>query len=101
MERGCGYRPTGAPASAAPAGCVSARFFCHALKLAHRGYVMVNGLITLAGTGRELLERSDIKIIPGADRSKIKKHRIHGHPGRRVDSPEYTGRRQGVMRARR
>ena len=23
----------------------------HALKLAHRGYVMVNGLITLAGTG--------------------------------------------------
>jgi branched-chain amino acid transport system ATP-binding protein len=33
----------------------------HALKLAHRGYVMVNGLITLAGTGRELLERSDIK----------------------------------------
>jgi branched-chain amino acid transport system ATP-binding protein len=33
----------------------------HALKLAHRGYVMVNGLITLTGTGRELLERSDIK----------------------------------------
>ena len=33
----------------------------HALRLAHRGYVMVNGLITLAGTGRELLERSDIK----------------------------------------
>jgi branched-chain amino acid transport system ATP-binding protein len=33
----------------------------HALKLAHRGYVMVNGLITLAGTGRELLERSEIK----------------------------------------
>jgi branched-chain amino acid transport system ATP-binding protein len=33
----------------------------HALKLAHRGYVMVNGLITLSGTGRELLERSDIK----------------------------------------
>ncbi|HEY6023340.1 MAG TPA: ABC transporter ATP-binding protein, partial [Pseudolabrys sp.] len=29
----------------------------HALKLAHRGYVMVNGLITLSGTGRELLER--------------------------------------------
>ena len=23
----------------------------HALKLAHRGYVMVNGLITLTGTG--------------------------------------------------
>ncbi|MGB8576573.1 MAG: ABC transporter ATP-binding protein, partial [Pseudolabrys sp.] len=28
----------------------------HALKLANRGYVMVNGLITLSGTGRELLE---------------------------------------------
>jgi branched-chain amino acid transport system ATP-binding protein len=33
----------------------------HALKLAHRGYVMVNGLITLAGTGRELLERPEVK----------------------------------------
>jgi branched-chain amino acid transport system ATP-binding protein len=33
----------------------------HALKLAHRGYVMVNGLITLAGTGRELLDRPEIK----------------------------------------
>ena len=33
----------------------------HALKLAHRGYVMVNGQITLTGTGRELLERSEIK----------------------------------------
>ena len=31
------------------------------LKLAHRGYVMVNGLITLSGTGRELLERPEIK----------------------------------------
>jgi branched-chain amino acid transport system ATP-binding protein len=27
----------------------------HALKLAHRGYVMVNGVITLSGTGKELL----------------------------------------------
>jgi branched-chain amino acid transport system ATP-binding protein len=27
----------------------------HALKLAHRGYVMVNGNITMSGTGRELL----------------------------------------------
>ena len=34
----------------------------HALKLAHRGYVMVNGLITLSGTGRELLERPEVKI---------------------------------------
>ncbi|HEX4042256.1 MAG TPA: ABC transporter ATP-binding protein [Xanthobacteraceae bacterium] len=33
----------------------------HALRLAHRGYVMVNGLITLSGTGRELLERPEIK----------------------------------------
>jgi branched-chain amino acid transport system ATP-binding protein len=33
----------------------------HALKLAHRGYVMVNGLITLAGTGAELLERPEVK----------------------------------------
>ena len=33
----------------------------HALKLAHRGYVMVNGRITLSGTGRELLEHSEIK----------------------------------------
>jgi branched-chain amino acid transport system ATP-binding protein len=33
----------------------------HALKLAHRGYVMVNGQITLSGTGRELLEQPEIK----------------------------------------
>jgi len=33
----------------------------HALKLAHRGYVMVNGQITLSGTGQELLERPEIK----------------------------------------
>jgi branched-chain amino acid transport system ATP-binding protein len=33
----------------------------HALKLAHRGYVMVNGRITLTGTGRELLQRSEVK----------------------------------------
>lgn len=33
----------------------------HALTLAHRGYVMVNGLITLSGTGRELLERPEVK----------------------------------------
>jgi branched-chain amino acid transport system ATP-binding protein len=33
----------------------------HALKLAHRGYVMVNGLITLSGTGRDLLDRPEIK----------------------------------------
>lgn len=33
----------------------------HALKLAHRGYVMVNGCITLSGTGAELLARSEVK----------------------------------------
>ena len=33
----------------------------HALKLAHRGYVMVNGQITLSGTGKELLERPEVK----------------------------------------
>ena len=33
----------------------------HALKLAHRGYVMVNGRITLSGSGRELLDRPEVK----------------------------------------
>jgi branched-chain amino acid transport system ATP-binding protein len=33
----------------------------HALMLAHRGYVMVNGLITLTGTGSELLARPEVK----------------------------------------
>jgi branched-chain amino acid transport system ATP-binding protein len=33
----------------------------HALKLAHRGYVMVNGRITLTGSGRELLARPEVK----------------------------------------
>ncbi len=33
----------------------------HALKLAHRGYVMVNGLITLSGSGHGLLERPEVK----------------------------------------
>ena len=33
----------------------------HALKLAHRGYVMVNGLITLQGTGRELLANPEVR----------------------------------------
>ena len=32
----------------------------HALKLAHRGYVMVNGVITMSGSGRELLARDDL-----------------------------------------
>jgi branched-chain amino acid transport system ATP-binding protein len=33
----------------------------HALNLAHRGYVMVNGLITMAGSGRELLHRQEVR----------------------------------------
>jgi branched-chain amino acid transport system ATP-binding protein len=33
----------------------------HALKLAHRGYVMVNGMITLSGSGHELLARPDVR----------------------------------------
>jgi branched-chain amino acid transport system ATP-binding protein len=33
----------------------------HALRLAHRAYVMVNGVITLTGTGRELLERPEVR----------------------------------------
>jgi branched-chain amino acid transport system ATP-binding protein len=33
----------------------------HALKLAHRGYVMVNGRITMTGTGHDLLEAEEVK----------------------------------------
>ena len=33
----------------------------HALKLAHRAYVMVNGVITMTGGGRELLQRPEIR----------------------------------------
>jgi branched-chain amino acid transport system ATP-binding protein len=33
----------------------------HALRLAHRGYVMVNGLITMSGPGRELLKRPEVR----------------------------------------
>ena len=33
----------------------------HALRLAHRGYVMVNGRITLSGSGSELLARPEVK----------------------------------------
>ena len=33
----------------------------HALKLAHRGYVMINGQITLSGIGSELLKRPEIR----------------------------------------
>jgi len=33
----------------------------HALRLAHRGYVMVNGEITMSGTGEELLARDEVR----------------------------------------
>src|SRR5262249_42669349 len=33
----------------------------HALKLAHRGYVMVNGLITLSGSGKDLLANPEVR----------------------------------------
>ena len=33
----------------------------HALKLAHRGYVMVNGTITMSGSGSELLAREEVR----------------------------------------
>src|SRR5215468_3464877 len=33
----------------------------HALRLAHRGYVMVNGLITVSGSGQELLDRPEVR----------------------------------------
>ncbi len=33
----------------------------HALRLAHRGYVMVNGAISLTGTGEELLAREEVR----------------------------------------
>jgi branched-chain amino acid transport system ATP-binding protein len=33
----------------------------HALRLAHRGYVMVNGLLTLTGTGAELLADPEVR----------------------------------------
>ncbi|MBI5129011.1 MAG: ABC transporter ATP-binding protein [Rhodopseudomonas palustris] len=33
----------------------------HALRLAHRGYVLVNGLITMSGSGAELLARPEVR----------------------------------------
>src|SRR5216684_3951715 len=33
----------------------------HALRLAHRGYVIVNGAITMSGTGHELLARPEVR----------------------------------------
>ena len=33
----------------------------HALRVAHRGYVLQHGRIVLAGTGRELLASSEVR----------------------------------------
>lgn len=33
----------------------------HALKLAHRGYVMVNGAVTMSGSGAELLAKPEVR----------------------------------------
>jgi branched-chain amino acid transport system ATP-binding protein len=33
----------------------------HALRLAHRAYVMVNGNITMSGTGSELLANEEVR----------------------------------------
>jgi branched-chain amino acid transport system ATP-binding protein len=33
----------------------------HALRLADRAYVLVNGLVTMSGTGRELLARPEVR----------------------------------------
>ena len=33
----------------------------HALKLAHRGYVIVNGQITMSGSGKDLLARPEVR----------------------------------------
>jgi branched-chain amino acid transport system ATP-binding protein len=33
----------------------------HALKLAHRGYVLVNGLITMSGKGADLLRDPKVR----------------------------------------
>jgi branched-chain amino acid transport system ATP-binding protein len=33
----------------------------HALKLAHRAFVMVNGQVTMPGTGAELLARPEVR----------------------------------------
>jgi len=46
----------------------------HALRLAHRGYVMVNGLITLSGTGSELLARPEVRV------AYLEGGRHHGDP---------------------
>jgi branched-chain amino acid transport system ATP-binding protein len=47
-----------------------------ALRLAHRGYVLVNGVITMAGSGAELLQRPEIRAayLEGADSAASSRH---------------------------
>ena len=59
----------------------------HALKLAHRGYVIVNGLVTLSGSGRELLERPEVRAayleggkVSGTTRGHERRHEPDGRP---------------------
>jgi branched-chain amino acid transport system ATP-binding protein len=47
----------------------------HALKLAHRGYVMVNGEIALTGSGRELLERPEVRAAYLEGGARMDTHR--------------------------
>ena len=80
----------------------------HALKLAHRGYVMVNGLITLSGTGKELLDRPEVKSayleggrqeVPDADRPEHERHPLRGRLYRPVPAGDrLPGRRRGLAR---
>ena len=45
----------------------------HALRVAHRGYVMVNGRITLAGTGQQLLANREVRsaYLEGGPRPQL------------------------------
>ncbi len=61
----------------------------HALKLAHRAYVMVNGVITMAGGGRELLARprsaKPISKAGGIDARRFSRvARLRFAPGRGI-----------------
>ena len=64
----------------------------HALKLAHRGYVMVNGLITLQGTGAELLQRPEIRAayLEGGRRASPRSFR-DGVPRARPGISSFNG----------
>ena len=77
----------------------------HALKLAHRGYVMVNGVITLSGTGKELLAREEVKsaYLEGGRqegrRPAHERHPLRGGLYRAVPARDRRhGRRRGLAR---